>query len=128
MKPSAFLCLLAAGPAFSTVNSHNDTPIPKRQDLEALTDGYIFSLTLPQFTAKHKAGDLAALDWTTDNCSLSPDNPLGFPFAPACRRHDFGYRNYRRQNRFTVAAKRRIDDKLLAECCNPQPTTHNPPP
>ena len=116
MKPGAFLLLLAAAvPAFSTEN----TPTPKRQSLETITDMYLFSLPLPQFTAKRDARDPAALDWTSDNCTLSPDNPLGFPFVPACRRHDFGYRNYRRQNRFTVAAKRRIDDKLLAEFCTP---------
>lgn len=30
-----------------------------------------------------------------DNCSTSPDNPIGFPFETACDRHDFGYRNFK---------------------------------
>ena len=58
-------------------------------------------------------------DWSTDKCSDSPDNPLGFPFANGCIRHDFGYRNYKAMNAFP-ANKPRIDDAfyadLLAKC------------
>src|SRR5689334_11939917 len=36
-----------------------------------------------------------ALDWSTDYCSDSPDEPLGFDFRIPCWRHDFGYRNYK---------------------------------
>ena len=36
-----------------------------------------------------------AFDWSTDYCSSSPDNPLGFDFRLPCWRHDFGYRNYK---------------------------------
>jgi hypothetical protein len=35
------------------------------------------------------------LDWSTDYCSDSPDQPLGFDFRMPCARHDFGYRNYK---------------------------------
>jgi hypothetical protein len=34
-------------------------------------------------------------DWSTDYCSSSPDNPLGFNFTLSCWHHDFGYRNYK---------------------------------
>ena len=34
-------------------------------------------------------------NWSTDYCSSSPDNPLGFNFTLSCYRHDFGYRNYK---------------------------------
>ncbi|KAK5653195.1 hypothetical protein OQA88_9093 [Cercophora sp. LCS_1] len=111
MKPTTFLLGLAARVSAFSVN----TSTPKRQDLEAITDMHLFSLSLPQFEAKHNNRDPNALDWTTDNCTLSPDNPLGFPFVPACHRHDFGYRNYRRQSRFTKVAKRRIDDNFLTD-------------
>jgi phospholipase A2-like protein len=37
-----------------------------------------------------------AFDWSTDYCSSSPDQPLGFDFRIPCWHHDFGYRNYRR--------------------------------
>jgi hypothetical protein len=48
-------------------------------------------------------------DWSTDLCSTSPDQPLGFDFRMPCRRHDFGYRNYKAVNQFPEN-KARIDD------------------
>lgn len=40
-------------------------------------------------------GDPGYYDWSSDNCSWSPDsNPYGFTWA--CRRHDYGYRNLKR--------------------------------
>jgi hypothetical protein len=45
---------------------------------------------------------------------MSPDNP-GFNFLPSCYRHDFGYRNYKVQSRFTDAAKDRIDEKFRSD-------------
>ncbi|MCA2227836.1 phospholipase [Nonomuraea aurantiaca] len=49
-----------------------------------------------------------AFDWSTDLCSSSPDQPLGFDFRMPCRRHDFGYRNYKAVSQFP-ANKDRID-------------------
>jgi hypothetical protein len=49
------------------------------------------------------------LDWSTDYCSDSPDQPLGFDFRMPCARHDFGYRNYKAVNLF-LANKDRIDN------------------
>jgi|UniRef100_A0A8H7TWJ3 hypothetical protein len=34
---------------------------------------------------------------------------------PGCQRHDFGYANYRKQGRFEIHGKRRIDEQLLVE-------------
>jgi hypothetical protein len=48
-------------------------------------------------------------DWSTDFCSTSPDQPLGFDFRLPCHRHDFGYRNYKAMNAFP-ANKSRLDD------------------
>jgi hypothetical protein len=48
------------------------------------------------------------LDWSTDLCSSSPDQPAGFDFRTPCRRHDFGYRNYKAVSQFP-ANKARID-------------------
>ena len=53
-------------------------------------------------------------DWTTDNCSASPDRPLGFNFTNACRHHDFGYRNYKDLGQFP-ANKARVDDTFYAD-------------
>ncbi|WP_411105571.1 phospholipase [Streptomyces sp. cmx-4-9] len=55
-----------------------------------------------------------AFDWTTDLCTASPDNPFGFPFAAACARHDFGYRNHQAAGTFP-AAKSRLDDAFHAD-------------
>ncbi|GAA3271037.1 phospholipase [Dactylosporangium vinaceum] len=50
-------------------------------------------------------------DWTTDYCSDSPDQPLGFDFRIPCQRHDFGYRNFKVIGTFP-ANKSRIDDSF----------------
>jgi Prokaryotic phospholipase A2 len=53
-------------------------------------------------------------DWSTDYCSSSPDNPLGFDFTLSCWHHDFGYRNYKAAGQF-AANKARIDDTFYAD-------------
>ncbi|CAH0020937.1 unnamed protein product [Clonostachys rhizophaga] len=77
-----------------------------------VTDQILFSITLPAFTTRRNAKNPPTLDWSSDNCSWSPDNPLGFPFEPGCNRHDFGYRNYKKQTRFTTANKLKIDNNF----------------
>ncbi|WP_250027963.1 phospholipase [Paractinoplanes maris] len=53
-------------------------------------------------------------DWSTDDCSASPERPLGFNFTVACRHHDFGYRNYKELGTFR-ANKARVDDTFYAD-------------
>jgi hypothetical protein len=53
-------------------------------------------------------------DWSTDYCSSSPDNPLGFDFALSCWHHDFGYRNYKAVGLFS-ANKARVDSTFYAD-------------
>ncbi|MGW7274538.1 phospholipase [Streptomyces sp. NPDC054864] len=53
-------------------------------------------------------------NWSTDYCSSSPDNPLGFPFKTACARHDFGYRNYKEAGTFN-ANKARVDSAFYED-------------
>jgi hypothetical protein len=55
-----------------------------------------------------------AFDWSTDSCSGSPDNPLGFDFRLSCQRHDFGYRNYKAVGLFP-SAKARLDNAFYAD-------------
>jgi hypothetical protein len=50
-------------------------------------------------------------DWTTDYCSDSPDQPLGYDFTLSCAHHDFGYRNYKAVGLF-AANKDRLDTML----------------
>ncbi|MFJ8580383.1 phospholipase [Micromonospora sp. NPDC093277] len=55
-----------------------------------------------------------AFDWSTDYCSSSPDNPLGFNFSLSCYRHDFGYRNYKAMGQFS-ANKSRLDSAFYED-------------
>jgi hypothetical protein len=55
-----------------------------------------------------------AFDWSTDYCSSSPDNPLGFDFRLSCWRHDFGYRNYKAMSAFP-ANKPRLDSAFYED-------------
>ena len=53
-------------------------------------------------------------NWSTDYCSSSPDNPLGFNFTLSCYRHDFGYRNYKEMAQFP-ANKSRVESAFYAD-------------
>ncbi|MEU4659792.1 phospholipase [Streptomyces sp. NPDC023723] len=64
--------------------------------------------------ANQAAWSAYAFDWTTDYCSSSPDNPLGFPFTMSCARHDFGYRNYKAAGTFTTS-KARLDSAFYED-------------
>ncbi|GIF18274.1 hypothetical protein BJ973_008766 [Actinoplanes tereljensis] len=55
-----------------------------------------------------------SFDWSTDYCSSSPDNPLGYAFDIPCWHHDFGYRNYKAIGTF-AANKSRVDDTFYAD-------------
>ncbi|MEU1041870.1 phospholipase [Streptomyces sp. NPDC005551] len=64
--------------------------------------------------ANQSAWTAYGFDWSTDYCSTSPDNPLGFPFSTSCARHDFGYRNYKAAGTFT-ANKPRVDSAFYED-------------
>lgn len=82
-------------------------------DARAVSDDYLFSKSLPQFsTIKAQRPYADQLDWSDDGCSNSPDNPFGFKFLPACHRHDFGYRNYKKQGRFNETTRLSIDNNF----------------
>jgi len=55
-----------------------------------------------------------AFDWSTDYCSASPDQPLGFDFRLSCQRHDWGYRNYKLMSQFPDN-KARIDSAFYED-------------
>lgn len=112
MKFNAVLLALAST-ALAAPTS--DASSLKRQDITVVTDQLLFSVTLPQFEARRNKKDPSTLDWSSDGCTSSPDNPFGFPFLPGCHRHDFGYQNYRIQKRFTKAAKAKIDSNFKNE-------------
>jgi hypothetical protein len=111
---TSILCLASSVLALPAP-SETDTSLIQRQTASQITDQYLYSITLPTFTARRNARDPATLIWDSDGCSSSPDNPFGFPFVPACHRHDFGYRNYKAQNRFTDAGKLNVDNNFKKE-------------
>ncbi|MFF9042108.1 phospholipase [Streptomyces sp. NPDC014892] len=107
---SAALALgaLAATPAAAV-------PADKNQVLAAWTQTSASSYNAwAAANANQGAWSAYAFNWTTDLCSKSPDNPLGFPFDKSCARHDFGYRNYKEAGAFP-ANKARIDNAFHAD-------------
>lgn len=107
--------ILSVVPAVLALPTGGDEAVSKRQGLNAVTDQLLFTYTLPVFTTHRNALDPAGLDWSSDGCTSSPDNPFGFPFVPACHRHDFGYQNFRIQKRFTESGKAKIDNNFHTE-------------
>lgn len=59
------------------------------------------------------------LDTSTDLCSRPAQGTgLSFDFNNACRRHDFGYRNYKKLNVFTKKRKSLVDAIFLKDMRN----------
>ena len=85
-------------------------------DLQTVTDNYLFSTSLTQFSQIRTSHPFdSQLDWSSDACSYSPDRPFGYDFTAACSRHDFGYRNFKKQSRFTEVNRKRIDDLFYSD-------------
>ncbi|KAK4068678.1 hypothetical protein Purlil1_13733 [Purpureocillium lilacinum] len=106
LSMSAVMALPAQGPGGSELAKRVTA-----QDL-TITDQYLFDSSLSDFMDRSRAQDPSSLDWTNDGCSNAPDAPFGFRFLDACIRHDFGYRNYKAQGRFTESARAKIDNKF----------------
>lgn len=93
-------------------------PILRRQEsLEQATDRLLFSTSISSFLAARSVRDPPELNWISNGCSYSPEEPLGFDFEPSCWRHDFGYRNYKAQGRFD-AGKSSIDTQFKHDMDN----------
>jgi len=78
----------------------------------------LFATSLDDFgrAAAGPSVDDRHLDWSTDLCSapIVGNSGRSFDFSPACRRHDFGYRNYKLlDRRYSCAAR------PLAHYCRP---------
>ncbi|MER5731770.1 phospholipase [Streptomyces sp. NPDC002138] len=108
LVPATAALLVFAGPASAA-------PADKPQVLSSWTQTSAASYNA-WLSARNNRTPWAAygFDWSTDYCSSSPDNPFGFPFATACARHDFGYRNHKAAGIFP-ANKSRLDDALYAD-------------
>lgn len=109
---AAFLTLLTA---VSATPLSLSKLLGRQTDLQAITDKLLFSETMDQFQTARNSQNPPQLDWSSDGCSYSPDDPLGFDFLESCERHDFGYRNYKAQSRFTDANKAKLDLNLKSD-------------
>jgi len=108
------ILLLGTGTAYAGLDA---------EALRTTTDHYLFDIPLDQFlTARAESPDPEQLDWSSDGCTDVPNQPLGFDFTGSCNRHDFGYRNYKKQGRFTEDNRRKIDDvfkvDMYSKCGN----------
>jgi hypothetical protein len=85
-------------------------------ELTQTTNTLIFSTPLSKFLYIISfRPQSSSMDWNDDGCSNSPDEPLGFNFLPSCQRHDFAYRNFKKQDRFTEEQRERIDKNFLTD-------------
>ncbi|RYO32645.1 hypothetical protein AA0111_g4636 [Alternaria arborescens] len=91
--------------------------VSRQASLEQVTDSYMFDISIDEFITNRNAKNPPELDWSSNGCTASPDNPFGFDFINSCYRHDFGYRNFKAQNRFE-ANKARIDDNFKTDMFN----------
>ncbi|KAI9873704.1 MAG: hypothetical protein M1830_010703 [Pleopsidium flavum] len=87
-------------------------PILTNRDINSIADTLLFHTSMSAFLAAKAALNPSYLVWTDDGCSKSPDRPEGFNFLDSCKRHDFGYRNYKVEGRFTEANRALIDKNL----------------
>ncbi len=96
--------------------AHADLP---PNELRQVTDEYLFDYTLSGFMSVRAQQPYdGQLDWSSDSCSWSPNEPVGYDFDPSCKRHDFGYRNYKLQGRFTEATRLQIDNNFREDMYN----------
>ena len=116
-NPPAGFSLEPANPAPVSVAAR-DLPaqtLSKRETAKAATDRLLFTNSLATFLYNKSIKNPSSLDWADNGCSNSPDNPLGFNFLQSCMRHDFGYRNYKKQGRFTDANRLKLDKKFKSD-------------
>lgn len=84
-------------PIITPTTGHVDLgeEVPPGRQREEQADQYLFDITLDSFMSHRDQRYPSYFWWESDGCSQSPDAPFGFPFLPACYRHDFGYDQYK---------------------------------
>ena len=107
-----------------TSSSPSSAVIEKRATLatkKKKTDTLMWNTDLEYFQYERRRKNPSYLVWASDGCTDSPDYPFKWPFVKGCYRHDFGYRNYKKQKRFNKANKKKIDLKFHKEYVLPMP-------
>jgi hypothetical protein len=118
MKSTSLFFLGLASISLALPNPLYRKSIGARQTTQQMTDTVLFLYTIQSFESARNALNPSHLDWSSDGCSDAPDYPLNWNFLPGCQRHDFGYRNYKAQGRFTTANKNKIDLNLKRDLDN----------
>ncbi|KAJ0132647.1 hypothetical protein HZ326_24267 [Fusarium oxysporum f. sp. albedinis] len=121
MKLSFWLFVtFAAGSTTAPAADESPSNNIARQDrcTAAEVDRLLFEVDLDTFMRARDARNPPCLDWSSNECSWSPDMPAGFNFIPSCRRHDFGYQNVRGEGKLTEARRLRIDDVFKMDLYN----------
>jgi hypothetical protein len=109
-----FMCSLVATAGLSVALF--SPPSPRAQ-----IDMYVFRMPLATFiSAANSPTHDSRFDWSSDGCSAPIIESTGrtFDFRNACRRHDFGYRNYSRLDngtKWTPALRARVDAVFLKD-------------
>lgn len=88
-----------------------DVEDPTEED-KAITDQYLFKYPLKNFIEKRNRADPPTLIWQSDGCKVPVKTivpGIKAAFEPACHRHNFGYKNYKKQDRASRTAKSQID-------------------
>ena len=112
---AGFLSLASAAPSTEASSAGGLEARQSQATKMDVTNRYMYDYNVQTFIGFRNSRYPSYLIWTADGCSNSPDNPLGYPFLNGCLRHDFGYRNYKDQLRFTDSNRKKIDDRFLEE-------------
>ncbi|GGO68154.1 phospholipase [Nonomuraea cavernae] len=111
----AAMVMTVAGLAVA-IPAHADSAVLEtltETELRQQTDDFLFGVSIETFLTNRSTRPWAdQIDWSSDGCSWAPDKPEGFNFLPSCQRHDFGYRNYKRQGRFNEDVRGDIDQNF----------------
>ena len=112
---SLLAAVFAAAAVLGAATPAHAAPADKPAVLSSFTQTSVSSYNSWN-SARQNQGAWSAygFDWSTDYCSSSPDNPLGFDFKLSCYRHDFGYRNYKAIGAFP-ANKSRVDSAFYSD-------------
>ncbi|KAF8433438.1 prokaryotic phospholipase A2-domain-containing protein [Terfezia claveryi] len=92
--------------------------IQRRETPNEATDRLCFRTSISSFLAAKRKKSPGTVIWDDDGCSNSPDRPARFNFLHSCQRHDFGYRNFKNQKRFTKSIRLRIDNQFKSDLYN----------
>ena len=86
--------------------------IAPRNAKEQATDRLLFQTSLADFLSAKGQKTPGGLDWFDNGCTKVPDKPTGFNFLDACKRHDFGYGNYKIQKRCSESQRAQVDENF----------------